>query len=67
VKALLAGNDVMLFSQMRFPLAIAEFKKAIEKRDKLPKKKLIAVAARSLEAKYWMGLNKKQDVAIKKS
>jgi len=63
VKALIAGNDVMLFSE-NVPLAIAEFKKAIEK-GQITQEEIDRRCRKILEAKYWMGLHKRKDVAIK--
>jgi beta-glucosidase-like glycosyl hydrolase/CubicO group peptidase (beta-lactamase class C family) len=63
VKALLAGNDVMLFSE-NVPLAIAEFKKAIEK-GQITQEEIDRRCRKILEAKYWMGLHKRKEVTTK--
>ena len=56
VKALLAGNDILLFSD-NVPKALAEIKKAIEKGD-ITQDEIDRRCRKVLEAKYWMGLNK---------
>lgn len=62
IKALLAGNDVMLFAG-NVPLAITEMKKAVE-RGEISQEEIDSRCRKILEAKYWCGLNKKQEVKI---
>jgi beta-glucosidase-like glycosyl hydrolase/CubicO group peptidase (beta-lactamase class C family) len=62
IKALLAGNDVMLFAG-NIPLAIAEMKKAVEKGE-ISQVEIDSRCRKILEAKYWCGLHKKQEVKI---
>ncbi len=62
IKALLAGNDVMLFAG-NVPLAIAEMKKAVEKGE-ISQNEIDSRCRKILEAKYWCGLHKKQEVKI---
>lgn len=64
VKALLAGNDVLLFSG-NVGKGIEEIKKAIAKGD-ISKDEVDARCKKILKAKYWCGLNKKQTVRLKK-
>ncbi len=63
VRALLAGNDVLLFSG-NVSGAIVAIKKAVK--DSLIKQEEIdARVKKILACKYWLGLNKKQVVALK--
>jgi beta-glucosidase-like glycosyl hydrolase len=59
-KALVAGNDVLLFSE-NVPVAIEEIKKAIAKGE-ITQEEVDARCKKILKAKYWCGLNKKQFV-----
>jgi len=63
VKALLAGNDILLFSE-DVPTAIGEIKKAIEEGE-ISIAEIDSRCRRILEAKYWCGLNKKQHVEVR--
>lgn len=63
VKALLAGNDVLLFSG-DVPTAIAEIKKAIEKGE-ITEEEISARCLKILKAKEWTGVHKNKQVAIK--
>lgn len=63
VKALLAGNDILLFSE-NVPLAISEIKNAIAAGE-ISSEEIDARCRRILEAKFWCGLNKKQQIDIK--
>ena len=56
VKALLAGNDVLLFAE-DVPKAINEIKKAI-KHNKISQTQIDKRCHRILMAKQWMGLSK---------
>lgn len=56
VRALLAGNDILLFSG-NVPLAIRQIKEAIEK-DEISLVDIDARVHKILQAKYWLGLNK---------
>ena len=62
VKALLAGNDVLLFSE-DVPKAIEEIKKAIHNKS-ITQKEIDKRCKKILYAKYWAGLSKKQEVKI---
>ncbi|MBN4051457.1 serine hydrolase, partial [bacterium AH-315-M05] len=62
VKALLAGNDVLLFSQ-DVPKAISEIKKAIERGD-ITQEEIDKRCKKILAAKEWMGLNNFQPVDL---
>jgi len=62
-KALVAGNDVLLFSE-NVPVAIEEIKKAIAKGE-ITQDEVDARCKKILKAKYWCGLNKKQFVREK--
>jgi beta-N-acetylhexosaminidase len=62
VKALLAGNDVLLFSQ-NIPQAIHEIKKAI-KSGQITQKEIDIRCKKILAAKQWMGLNQYQPVDL---
>jgi len=60
VKALLAGNDVLLFSE-NVPTAITEIKKAVENGE-LSEEEITARCLKILKAKEWAGLNKSKQV-----
>ncbi len=60
VKALQAGNDILLFPA-DVPLAIEAIKKAITE-NKLSQAELDARCKKLLKAKFWCGLNKKQEI-----
>lgn len=60
LKALLAGNDVLLFSG-DVPKAMAEITKAI-KEGKITQEEIDKRCKKILQAKYWAGLNNKQEV-----
>lgn len=62
VKALMAGNDVILFP-MDVPKAIVQIKKAIKKGD-LTQADLDKRVKRVLQSKYWLGLNNYQPIEI---
>jgi beta-N-acetylhexosaminidase len=55
VKALLAGNDVLLFAE-NVPLAIKKIQKAIKDKQ-ISKEEVVGRVRKILEAKYWAGLN----------
>ncbi len=63
MKALLAGNDVLLFSE-NVPKAITEIKAAIERGD-ISQEEVDEHVKKILKAKYWCGLDKKQFVHLK--
>ncbi len=63
IKALLAGNDILLFSG-DVPKAIDEINKAIEKGE-ISKEDINARVKKILQVKYWCGLNKKQEVVTR--
>lgn len=56
VQALIAGNDVLLFSD-DVPKAIAEIKKAIDKKE-ISQEEIDTRCKKILKAKYWCGLDK---------
>lgn len=56
VKALIAGNDVLLFAQ-DVPVAIAKIKEAIQKGE-ISQAEIDARCLKILKAKEWVGLNK---------
>lgn len=60
VKALLAGNDVLLFSE-NVPTAIAEIKKAVENGE-ISEEEITARCLKILKAKAWVGLNSNKQV-----
>ncbi|GAB4138596.1 MAG: glycoside hydrolase family 3 N-terminal domain-containing protein [Bacteroidia bacterium] len=60
VKALLAGNDVLLFSG-DVPKAVIEIKAAIE-RGEITQQEIDRRCRKILAAKYWTGLHKKQHI-----
>ena len=64
VKALLAGNDVLLFSE-DVPKAIEEIKKAIEN-NKISQEEIDKICHRILMAKKWMGLDNYENVDVSK-
>ncbi len=63
VKALLAGNDVLLFSE-DVPKGIEEIKKAIANKE-ITQEEVDEHCKKILKAKYWVGLNKKPIVHLK--
>jgi beta-N-acetylhexosaminidase len=64
VKALLAGNDVLLFAE-NVPKAIEQIKLAIDKGE-ISQEEINIRCKKILQAKYWCGLNKLQFVDSKK-
>ena len=64
VKALLAGNDVLLFSE-DVPKAIEEIKKAIES-NKISQEEIDERCHKILMAKQWMGLDNYENVDVSK-
>ena len=64
VKALLAGNDILLFSQ-DVPKAISEIKNAIDKKI-IDEKEIEARCRKILNFKYWMGLNDFKPLKLQK-
>jgi beta-N-acetylhexosaminidase len=60
VKALLAGNDVLLFTE-NVPKAMAEINKAIAE-GLIAREEIDERCKKILKAKYWCGLNEKQQV-----
>jgi beta-N-acetylhexosaminidase len=64
LKALLAGNDVLLFSE-NVPVAITEIKKAITQ-GLITQDEIDSRCRKILYAKYWCGLNKLSSVNTKK-
>lgn len=60
VKALLAGNDVLLFSE-NVPKAIEAIEKAISNGE-ISREDIEKRCLRILQAKYWCGLNSKQEI-----
>jgi beta-N-acetylhexosaminidase len=64
LKALLAGNDVLLFSQ-DVPVAIREIKKAIEQ-GLITQDEIDLRCRKILSAKYWCGLNKWEKIKTNK-
>ena len=64
VKALLAGNDVLLYP-LNVPKAIEEIKKAISK-NKITRKEIDARCLKILKAKQWMGLDNYSPVNLEK-
>jgi beta-glucosidase-like glycosyl hydrolase/CubicO group peptidase (beta-lactamase class C family) len=63
VKALLAGNDVLLFSE-NVQVAIQEIKKAILAKD-ISQLEIDNRCRKILEAKYWLGLKKSPRIDLK--
>ena len=64
VRALLAGNDILLFSE-DVPRAIEEIKKAI-KQKKISQKEIDLRCHKILMAKKWMGLDRYKSIDISK-
>jgi len=64
LKALLAGNDVLLFSE-DVPVAIREIKKAIDQ-GLITQEEIDGRCKKILSAKYWCGLNKLEKIKTKK-
>lgn len=64
VKALLAGNDILLFSG-DVPTAIAQIKTAI-KNGEITQQYVDDKCRKILKAKYWMGLNKRPVIPMDK-
>ena len=64
VKALLAGNDVLLYP-LNVPKAIEEIKKAIAK-NQITQKEIDARCLKILKAKKWMGLDNYSPVNLEK-
>lgn len=62
VKALLAGNDVLLFAE-NVPLAIKKIQKAIKEKQ-ISKEEVFSRIRKILEAKYWGGLNELKPVQV---
>lgn len=63
VKALLAGNDVLLFSE-NVPKAIEEIKKAIAD-GKIKQEEIDERCKKILKAKYWCGLRGKEEIVTR--
>lgn len=63
VKALLAGNDVLLFSE-NVPKAIEEINKAV-KAGKISREEVDEHCKKILRSKYKLGLNKKQEIVTR--
>lgn len=63
VKALLAGNDVLLFSE-DVPLAISMIEASIQKGE-ITQEEVDRRCKKLLKAKYWVGLNEYQPIEIK--
>ena len=63
VKALLAGNDVLLFAE-NVPKAIEQIKLAVE-RGEITQEEIDGRCKKILKAKYWCGLNNTQYVKTK--
>lgn len=63
VKALIAGNDVLLFAE-NVPVAITEIKAAIE-RGEISQEEIDKRCLKILRAKQWAGLNHLQEVKLK--
>lgn len=61
VKALMAGNDVVLFP-LDYPEALIQIEKAIKKND-LSRTSLDERVKKVLRAKYWVGLNKYKPIS----
>ena len=62
-KALIAGNDVLLFSE-NVAAGITEIKKAVANKE-ITQEEIDNRVRKILHAKYWLGLNKKQKIEIK--
>jgi beta-N-acetylhexosaminidase len=63
VKALIAGNDVLLFSE-NVPKAIEEIKKAV-KEGKINQEEIDLRCKKILQAKYWCGLRGKAEIVTR--
>lgn len=63
VKALLAGNDVLLFSE-NVPKAIEEINKAVSE-GKISQAEIDVRCKKILQAKYWCGLNVKPEIVTR--
>lgn len=63
VKALLAGNDVLLFSE-NVPAAMEEIKKAIAE-GRISQQEIDGRCKKILQAKYWCGLHNKQQIVTR--
>ena len=63
VKALIAGNDVLLFSE-NVPKAIEEINKAV-KAGKISREEIDEHCKKILRSKYRLGLNKKQEISTR--
>lgn len=63
VKALLAGNDVLLFAE-NVPKAMEQIKLAVSK-GQITQEEIDARCKKILKAKYWCGLNNKQYINLK--
>lgn len=63
VKALLAGNDVLLFSE-NVGKAIDEINKAVKER-KISRDEIDAHCKKILKAKYWCGLHQPQEIVTR--
>ena len=63
VKALLAGNDVLLFSE-NVPKAIDEINKAVSE-GKIKQSEIDERCKKILKAKFWCGLNVKQEIVTR--
>jgi beta-glucosidase-like glycosyl hydrolase/CubicO group peptidase (beta-lactamase class C family) len=63
VKALIAGNDVLLFSE-NVPRAIVEIRKAIAE-GRISQDEVDGHCKRILQAKYWCGLNTKPEIVTR--
>jgi beta-glucosidase-like glycosyl hydrolase/CubicO group peptidase (beta-lactamase class C family) len=63
VKALLAGNDVLLFSE-NVPKAIEEINKAVAE-GKISQAEIDVRCKKILQAKYWCGLNVKPEIVTR--
>lgn len=64
VAALEAGNDVLLFPE-NVPAAVKAINEAVVNKD-LSVKDIDAHCKKILQAKYWVGLNKKESISTKK-
>lgn len=63
LKALIAGNDVLLFSE-DVPKAIAEIQKAVAQ-NKISQSEIDAHCKKILNTKYWVGLNNYKAIELK--
>ena len=62
LKALLAGNDILLFPE-DVPKAILEIKRAVKEK-KISQEYIDQKCKKILQAKYWVGLNKYQPISL---